>query len=494
MLKKYRGLVLGLLVLVGSAYVTPTYASSASSVVLRYIQAAGPIGATEEVIVIYNNSPDEVDITGWCLQNKSPVKFACFTPNQATLRLYLPAYSSAVIASNAVVQAQLYPQQFTWIYPPTHQGNGSIIASSDTISLLDAENNEVDRHAWVSPGLSSGTAWYRNFDPEFYWIYDDTNQPSDWDDYGYMMTPPNPQHEYREMIEEYPEEPVEDPPVTYEHTLRITEIFPNPSGTDTGNEFIELYNSSTTHEVILDDYQLFHGVDLDKVIQLPAGLSVPPLSYIVISNADVSFSLTNTAGQVELRHKDGTVVDTTNPYVSAKDGHTWALVEGVWQYMSNPTPGAENSIIDDKDEPTEEAGESQLKPCADNQYRHPETNRCRLIETASTQPQPCKEGQERNPETGRCRNIVTTSSPTPCPEGQERNLETNRCRTIKKMTTTEHGVQGVATVQSGGPQWYIWGIVVVGVLAVVGYAAWEWRTELLSLLGRIRAKFKIQRK
>ena len=69
MLKKIWRLFLGLVVCIGSACVTPTHASSAESVVLTHIQAAGTAGAKDEFIALHNNSAVEVEVTNWCVAN-----------------------------------------------------------------------------------------------------------------------------------------------------------------------------------------------------------------------------------------------------------------------------------------------------------------------------------------------------------------------------------------------------------------------------------------
>lgn len=122
------------------------------------------------------------------------------------------------------------------------------------------------------------------------------------------------------------------------------------------------------------------------------------------------------------------------------------------------------------------------KPCAANQYRHPETNRCRLLKTntTSTTPIPCPAHQYRSVATNRCRNNVatTTKPPAPCKEGQERNSATNRCRVIKAMpAATDHAVLGTET-ENQPDQWYIIYAVAIAALLVASYAAWEWRQEL----------------
>ncbi len=83
MLKKWYGLFLGLVVLAGSACVTPTHASSASLLITQ-IKAGGQAGALEELVVIYNNSSTAIEVTNWCLTNRANVAFACFEPRTSS--------------------------------------------------------------------------------------------------------------------------------------------------------------------------------------------------------------------------------------------------------------------------------------------------------------------------------------------------------------------------------------------------------------------------
>ena len=100
--------------------------------------------------------------------------------------------------------------------------------------------------------------------------------------------------------------------------------------------------------------------------------------------------------------------------------------------------------------------ETKLKACKSNQYRNPETNRCKKKPL-----KPCPPGKKRNPKTNRCKKIVVKESAKPkpkpkpkpkrkecketherdedtgrclkkCPPGKRRNVETKRCRKVKE--------------------------------------------------------------
>jgi len=500
MLKKCYGLFLGLVVLAGSACVTPTHASSAS-IIITNIRAGSQVSAAEEGVVLYNNSSFEVDITNWCLTNKSAIKFACFVPASQYEVSSMPAYSYATLVSNKAVHSD-NQANYSVVYEPAASSSGSIVAGSDTISLINAGNQLIDQFSWSS-SISSSQQWARTKLSLLPDLYIDTDASIDWQKVAYSEFPVS-QVQYREDVPETPpEEPIEEPeepenpgdtnPVPQpEATLpiSITELLPNAVGSDTGNEFIELYNPNETTTIPLKGYKLAVGLALEKVYVL-SDYMLKPGEYKVFTNTELGYSLLNTSSRVTLFAPAGEIASEVPLYNAPPDGESWALIGDMWQYTSQPTPGALNikGMSQDEEASANTATASASKPCAVNQYRSPETNRCRLISsTSSTAPSPCKPGQERNEETNRCRNIVIASA-TACKEGQEKNPETNRCRTIKQLSAVGYGVKGATTKQQGGMGWYMWAAIAGIVLLIVGYGVWEWREELKKLFQAAKAKF-----
>jgi hypothetical protein len=492
MLKKCYGLFLGLVVLAGSACVTPTYASSAS-IVITNIRAGGQVSALEEGVVLYNNSSFEADITGWCLTNKTQVKFACVQPTEQT-QAFLPAYSYATIVST-IVATSANPNAYAATYESSNHSSGAIVASSDTISLLDADDQLIDQYSWSS-SLSSTQQWARMKLSTLPDIYLDNNSASDWQKLTYTDFPIS-QIIYRTPTTEEPTDPEEPQNPTNPDTSPsasllpavITELLPNAVGSDTGNEFIEIYNPNKQGDISLKGYRLAIGPALEKIIVL-GEYTLKPGEYKTFTNAELGYTLLNTSSLVNLITDQGVVISEVPSYDSPAEGEAWAFIDTTWQYTNQPTPGAPNLVSFQEDEdPAQGTTASTPKPCAANQYRSLETNRCRLISSASSAaPAPCKVGQERNPETNRCRNINSSTTATTCKEGQEKNPDTNRCRTIKKLSTASFGVKG-ATTKQGGMGWYIWAAIGGVMILIIGYGVWEWREELMKLVNTVKAKF-----
>lgn len=295
--------------------------------------------------------------------------------------------------------------------------------------------------------------------------------------------------------------------------LQITELLPNAVGSDIGNEFIEIYNPNDS-DVSLLYYFLYIGSDYAHFYSFPTGSHIGPGQYIAFYNNEMKFTLANTTGSVRLRSLDNSVIVDTPNYENPGDGVAWASIDGMWQYTNQSTPNVANSpsIINIVQvDNSQIVSESNLKPCAANQYRSLETNRCRQIPVSESVLAPCKdgqyrseetnrcrniasdvseltqcaEGQERNPETNRCRSvaILGTSELAPCKEGQERNPDTNRCRNVvSDMPQADFAPKQASQAENNYVLW--WSIAGVGLIAII-YGIWEWRQEIGKIIRKI---------
>lgn len=283
----------------------------------------------------------------------------------------------------------------------------------------------------------------------------------------------------------------------------ITEILPNVLGSDTGNEFIEIYNP-TEKTLDLRLYTIRTGVDADKTYAFPSGSTIAPGEYRAFTDTSMKFTLLNTSSRVMLKAIDGSTLGDTGVYASPAEGESWALIGGSWEYTNRPTPGAANvpSLVDEQVSDMTDSGpapcpagkyrnpltnrcrsivadSSVLASCDSGQYRNPDTGRCKKIETSSLAP--CKDGQYRSEETNRCRSIVTANTAKPCKESQYRSEETNRCRNIPASTVPGAGF-AVRPVKETGMTFVGWWALGGVALMAAGYGIWEWRREISSRL------------
>jgi len=310
--------------------------------------------------------------------------------------------------------------------------------------------------------------------------------------------------------------------------LRVVSVLANPAkclppATEAGcREFIKLKNISgepvdmSRFRIRVGHANVAAGIAntfyRDEVLQ--------PGQYMSVVQRDdgESLALPASSGGVWIEDEMGLKVypETVYDYGDISDnknkGNAWSLNEktGKWQW-SVPTLESENNFT--LPLATEAVGVNNRTPCRSDQYRNPETGRCRL-KTAKTAKKPCSIGQYRNPETGRCKSATSVASSlkpcaanqvrnpetnrcrataslaktyAPCPEGKERNPETNRCRTVVGSPPAAEFVPEAAK-KTGDAFIGWWALGGVGMLAL-GRLGWEWRNEIRAAISKVPAFF-----
>lgn len=164
--------------------------------------------------------------------------------------------------------------------------------------------------------------------------------------------PVAPAQEDASVLSASTEEPAEDNPLNAEQIetaaltllpVQITELLPNPAppATDSADEFIELFNPNNV-PVDISGYRLESGGNYSYSYEF-VDITIPALSYVVVTSGATPLSLANAGGQARLQDLNGVVIAQTEAYVNAKDGMAWALIDGVWAWTDNATPGFVNS-------------------------------------------------------------------------------------------------------------------------------------------------------
>lgn len=144
------------------------------------------------------------------------------------------------------------------------------------------------------------------------------------------------------------------------NALVISEVMSNPTGDDSGREWIELYND-TGSAIDLSNLTIsIKGGNAVTTTNLQGGTSLPTGSYAIVGSTvssqtkflqdypnytgilfKSSISLVNT-GTTSIDIKlGGATVNSLSSYTPAKEGSTLSLVSGSF-VLSNPTPGADN--------------------------------------------------------------------------------------------------------------------------------------------------------
>ena len=142
--------------------------------------------------------------------------------------------------------------------------------------------------------------------------------------------------------------------------LSINEILSNPTGDDSGREWIELYNSSDVPVDISTLTISIKGGTFVPITQVSGGTNIPARGYAIIGSTvsgatrfmldypaytgplfRSSISLVNTGvTSVEIK-QEGITVDTLASYTAAKEGSSYAFISGNF-VTGVPSPGEEN--------------------------------------------------------------------------------------------------------------------------------------------------------
>ncbi len=524
--------------------------------VISTVKTGESSSASKEYIAIFNNSSESIDVTDWCVQYTSSsdatkTKLVCVKSPDKSTKLFLNPQGYVNFASNEFVAG-------ISDFNPDFIFSAGMSGTSGHLRLLDNSGNEVDKIGWGSavspettaiPTHKSGYVLQRKT-ADFGFLQDTNNNLDDFIEVLLIEIPPSGLEEvvipvdictnidglqtdmptgYMYDVNNLCKQDVcanvdglqELVPSDYESldgenclkkivvlessVIKITEILPNVSGSDTGNEYIELYNPND-HQVDLSGYKITLNSATPKSFTFSSHL-IDPFTFMSFSDSFTKIVLPNTSASLSLIAPAGNVVDVSEVYANPGDDEAWALINNEWQYSNQPTPSAENKT---SSQIPEIVGDEEIQPCPEGKYRNPDTGRCRNLATLVSELLPCsegqernpatnrcrstvtnnlvacKEGQERNPETNRCRNILTASAQlTPCKEGEERNPETNRCRKI------DQAVKSVATAKINDVPSKILSpnnLIIYGVIggSILAYVFYEWRQEIFRAFAKLK--------
>ncbi len=128
-----------------------------------------------------------------------------------------------------------------------------------------------------------------------------------------------------------------------EFVPRIVEILPNPIGTDTQNEYIELYNPHD-FDISLAGFFLDDAEGGSKPFEFSSDIILRSHEYRAWYSKETKLSLTNTSDAVRVLDSEGQVVEEVE-YSGAKENKSYTFGNGVWFWTSELSPNMENPIV-----------------------------------------------------------------------------------------------------------------------------------------------------
>ncbi len=485
-------------------------------ILIAQIQVGATGNSSDEYISIYNNGDQAVDITGWCLRNKSSKDFVCLNQAEADYEISPGAYAGF---------SSLLPRVGEHGLLIGFSGSNKIVASTDHIQLVNGEKEVVDGISWTSQPAGS-YAIERNWDLERPNHLDSREAAWLWKSslkiYGRVLAV----IECGDNVFVFEDEvcPVEEATNQCEG-LKLSEIAANVS-----SQFIELQN-------VLDNEIDISGCQLQtkrpgKVFIFPENSQILAGDFLLVPINITELTLAKTTnGVVYVLSSDGKIEVDSATYSDLAKDTSFAKFGSEWKQTYTITPNSENiytsypncdpgyfrnlesgrcnKIIEEI--PLVDCGEGrernpdtgrcrnvvvvqQLVPCKDGQYRSEETNRCRsIVSVAAAVLKPCDDDQFRNPLTNRCKKIASADdiALADCGEGRERNPTTNRCRNIVSAVLSSNSKQAFPVKEVSQDATEFSGWLMLGAIGLLGagYAIFEWHQEIIDF-GRKRFKSK----
>ena len=108
-------------------------------------------------------------------------------------------------------------------------------------------------------------------------------------------------------------------------SVAVSEIFPNPTGTDKGNEWIEIHNS-TSANLDLSGWKILNTTG--KSFTFPPGTHLSAQGYLILTDQVTKISLKNSGDQVQILDPDGSVQDART-FENAPENVSFAKISTV---------------------------------------------------------------------------------------------------------------------------------------------------------------------
>jgi hypothetical protein len=338
--------------------------------VINQIQATGGSGhTTDDFIEIYNPTDHAIDLQGMRLVKRTQAGTTDTLIKSWTDSVQVPAKGYYLWANSNFSTISITPDITTSASIADDNGIALRSGPNDTGAIVDAvawgsaTNTFVETTAFATNPVAgqvltrAGGADTDNNSTDF-----SLGSPSP---HNLSMSPvPNP-----EPTPTPPQDQTPNPPdqnqnqditpaqnssgggnvLNYSNAVVISEFLPNPDGPDDGEEWVELYNSSSSPVDLsgwkLDDESKDGSIG-STAYTIPAGTSLAGLSYLAIDLPNASFALNNTGGDsVRLISPDKTLVQTVSYTGNVKVDTTYARkTDGSYAWSSIPTKGTANQF------------------------------------------------------------------------------------------------------------------------------------------------------
>ena len=318
----------------------------------------GTLGDTDtnrEWIEIHNTNSSEIDLTGWKLNDgDDATNHGLIVPpdHGGQGSMILPSGSYAVIAEHATT------------FLTDHSGFSGTVIDTAEIKLKDASstvttlkiiapNGTTDdeityynswgangngktleknsQGQWQESAIDGGTPGAANS------LQQTANSPQPTTDTAQPSTTDNSQPTT-------PNQPTDEPKYKqYSDKIYINEFIPNPVGSDTDNEWIELINLDS-ETIDLSGWQISDSATSTKPFTVPETTLIQPNELLLFTRPQTKIALNNNGDAVKLFYPNADLAQEIN-YTDSQEG--WSVArekDEDYAWTSQPTPKTVNII------------------------------------------------------------------------------------------------------------------------------------------------------
>jgi len=147
----------------------------------------------------------------------------------------------------------------------------------------------------------------------------------------------------------------------YSTDIKITEILPNPAGSDAENEYIKIYNFGS-RDVNLRNWSLDDEEGGSKPFKIDYDLIIKPKTVATFYSADTKLSLNNSGDSARLFDPDNKIMDDIAYIGPVIEGATYTLENGKWSWENIAAqPDSDSQIKKDTTPAPVENKDTQIK-------------------------------------------------------------------------------------------------------------------------------------
>lgn len=128
--------------------------------------------------------------------------------------------------------------------------------------------------------------------------------------------------------------------------IEFSEIMANPKGTDSGNEWLELFNADS-HDVNLGNWQISNS---SKSFKLNSSTIIKAGKHFIIDGKNLKISLKNSNEKLTLRDFNNKIIDSVE-YKKSTEGKSYSKIsqtKWIWTEPSKNGTNAEYKIVEGK--------------------------------------------------------------------------------------------------------------------------------------------------